>query len=455
MKKIFFIFFLMLFSYVLFSAPSVAEIRSLKITADEQWFFTDSKCSFSLKIPDVLPNRVQITIGSMPEYLRFISSYKEEFVENGIRGTFIHLWFSSAKSGSIKIPALSLKINGRSYKIPFEAVMFYENPELIRPELIIDFFDSAEKKLKVDSKGNIIVKTGEPIKIKLSLKYAAQISAFGWDLPENALFSEIHRYPLTEGNVGQLGFSPNSEPVADFSWTPLEPGSYDLPPIKITAVSYNGLRVDLALPSWKLLATGSVTIKNNKSEMPSMLKDAFQKAKEESSSKEEILNVENLALASEIAKLRSQERYSFPFSDVSKQRKILESEHGFVDTASEKSVLLLMFCIAAFCCCVIFVILLLLRKHFYWSVVLALLGIMFLTCGVLYGAALSRCHGVFVGGEVRLVPELSSKGSVSISSCSYVQIIEKTDGWCYIETSGAGGWVPSESVIEITKKNRE
>lgn len=426
---------------------------ALKIEAEAQWFFTQTDSSYILKIPQVSPSDVQITMPSMPDSVKFISSYKEEYIEDGDRGTAIRFWFTFSEPGEINLKNISLKIKRRSYSLPFEKITVYENPMYLEPQLHLEIKDSTGKSFLADNKGVISVPNGQKLFFNIYVRYTSRIFQFGWELPQNALFMEIQRYPIVDSHTESSVFSPKMEPVANFEWTPLKEGIHNLPKINISAVAYNGHRYELAMPPLKIdsLPQKEQTTENT---IHPALQEAFLEPTEE---QETIIEKDSPSVITEkaikLADLRTKEAYSLPFSKAKKLRIAYETELNLGKTQDEVSIPLSI-CGGVISLAVIifaFILFFLLKKKKV-AVCLFVFSIGIIIATIAYAFPLKHATGIFTGGKVRIVPEYNADGNIPIVELSRVHILEQTGEWYYIDLDGSGGWVPKANVIRITKE---
>lgn len=222
--------------------PSAQELKTYTVRQQSSLFFTQTESCYSLTIPEIAPSKIQTNLTAVPAGVQFISSKKEEFRdENGKRGTQILLCFSFTEAGTAHIPPLAVQIRGKTWYVPFEDVVVYENPNFISPVMEISF--ASPKNLRTDSSGKktYTAQTGEKINFTVGIKYCAQILHFDWKLPGNSIFVETNRYDSIYAEKDST-FTPETKKIADFEWTVLKEGVYELPDIRVEALSYNGAR---------------------------------------------------------------------------------------------------------------------------------------------------------------------------------------------------------------------
>ncbi|MBO5137867.1 MAG: hypothetical protein J6B81_05180 [Spirochaetaceae bacterium] len=444
---ILFTFFLLLYF------PCVAEDNTfLAVKPEVSWVYVGNECSFLLQIPQVTPSSVRTVIEQLPEGVRFVSSSKDEFVQDNQSGTKLRLWFSFSEPGEYNIPDLTVYIKGKKTKIPFESIIVYQNPLTLKPELKVQFFDENNNEILVSS-GVVETTVAKPIKIKISLLYASYVLAINWHLQENALFNLEKQYDVVGSESGSLSFSQEAEPIAEFEWIALEVGEYSVPQVEVSAVSYNGTRVELKLVGFFLRAAlAEEKTLNQNVIIPAALKEAFAyefETVEDSGRKQEVVDRDK---AVKLATLRAKERFSLPFSAVARERKLYETELALVSEKNEPSFVIVVVLAVTATLCVIFCIVLFFVKRNLFAVASVVLAVVLIVTCYAYSTPLRNDVGIFCGGIVRVVPEEKSQGSIPIPPLSYVKILEKTDTWYYIDVSGTGGWIPQNAVVVISRQ---
>ena len=250
MKRFLIFLALYLVSFSSFALPPGRVLKELKVIPRSEIFFTQTENCYELQIEGIEPAKVQLDLPELPLGTKFISSKKEEFItENGKRGTQISLWFTFSESGNTRIPPLGTIINGRKYFFEFEKTYVYENPALLSPiaEVIFQNPDTLENDKKTGQK---VLKAyvGQKISFTVMLKYASQVNEFKNITPKNSIFRETKRYEFANGEQKITQFTTESKKLADFEWQILSEGTFSLPEITISAISYNGIKKQISLP---------------------------------------------------------------------------------------------------------------------------------------------------------------------------------------------------------------
>ncbi len=399
--------------------PSPSQIRELVVTKDTEVFFTAQMNGFTLKIPGIEPSKVQTDLPLLPSGVKFVSSKKEEFIEqdsslanqaSSVRGTVVHLWFTFTDTGNIKLPPLITRINNRTYYLPFEDVTVYENPNLIEPKLSVIFAD--ESRIVTDKKTSqrtYRAKAGEEIRFRVYIQYFVQILSFSWELPKNSIFREERRWKIATIDSRNIQtqkteFTPESFPVAEFVWKPLIEGNYDIPRIYAEAIAYNGSKKTVFVPDFPFLieAAPKKDAVQTSTDLQDDFSTAFSKPIEENTALPQYAPTqEDLR---HLADLRTKERHSFFNGKIREERKNFELSIGLLPDENEK-------------------------RFFLFKMV-------------------SPSYGIFAGGNVNTIPEEKS-ASHNLTGGQRVKITEKAGEWYYIECKIFSGWVKSEQIFRI------
>lgn len=443
--------FLLLSALPGFAKPLTnSQIKDLVIEPDTPQFFTAQENGYTVCFDGIDSSSIQTDLNTLPPGVQFVSSKRSSYVnDEGERGTMIQFWFSFTDVGPVKLPPLIVRINKRTFYLPFGDVTVYENPALISPVLEVDFGEN----IKVTSSRNgvktVKVQAGQKINFTLKIKYCVQIMAFNWTLPKDSIFTETKRYEIAEGNLRTSEFSAESVSVADFEWNPLVAGTYSLPQLEIKALSYSGAQRTIYMPEYEIVVTGKAASKQASPFIPaeSLYSSAWdQEESAESLSGRKIVTLED---CHQIARLRSAERHSFELSSARKNRQQFEEAAGIPDALKEHSypVMWVEFAIAIVCfgMMVIFFIL----KRYKASVALFIVWLVFTLITISDSIDLHKEYGIFCGGEVWTVPEPHTSNTKTVSPGLRVRISGHAGEWYYVEASNISGWVPETSVLLI------
>ncbi len=404
-------------------APTPSQLKNLTVTKDTDIFFTAQMNGFTLKIPGIEPSKVQTDLPVLPAGIKFVSSKKEEYIEQSSedpassnaaetseRGTIVHLWFTFTDTGSVTLPPLITRINNRTYYLPFEDVTVYENPMLISPLLSVRFAD--ESHLVKDKKTGItsyVAKAGEEIRFRVYIQYFVQILNFSWELPKNSIFNEGTRWKIASidprnTKIQKTDFTPEAFPVSEFVWQPLVEGTFSFPKIYAEAISYNGSKKTVFVPDLPVIVqkSDSTASSDQSSALTDDFSDAFTAPKEEE--KAQSAYIPTIEDCRRLASLRSKEKHSILNGRIREERKLFELSIGLLPDEDEKNF-------------------------------------------ILFRLA-SPEYGIFAGGDVTTIPEEKS-ASHHLTGGQRVKITEKAGEWYYIECKIFSGWVKSSQIFKI------
>ena len=397
------------------AAPLPPEaIRALRLLPPEETVFVGQPCAYTLTLDGIDPSLVRTELPDFPADVRFISSKKEtESGADGDTGTKLQIQLVFAAAGTPRLPPLPVYVSRRAYAIPFASVTVYEDPATLLPRLSVEF-ETARSRI-VPRNGAITVSVGETVRCTLSAQYCPQLLHFSWDVPKNAIFTETERFPLARGEPLPKTFSPAVIPVARFDWTPLVAGTYAVPPFAIEAVAYNGSRVNLALPAYRLIVRPSAAAPQQTARtdpQDGVFARAFQPV---------------------------------PADDA--------DDDGSDESAHDEAVPLVpgkarahVLLAAAVVCAALAVALVLRRRR--WAFVPFVLALVFLLAFGLVRANDARGYAIFRSGAVSPVPDDATTAGTALPVGTRVRVRERAGGWAYIDCDEAAGWVRVESLEE-------
>jgi len=430
---------------------SPSQISALKIRPQGENFFTNNDCQFTLQIPNVEPQDVmQERMPTLPEGISFVSSRRMDYLdENGRRGTQLEFWFLFRKTGNIKIPSARIRINSRFYNIEFESVTVYEDPKTIQPRVVVELISDG-KVTSTLSNDAITSPVGKTISFIVYVQYAVQIRQFTWDLPKDALFTEVERYEITKGVSRDKEFTPMKIPVAKFEYTPIKEGTFYLPNIRMVATAYNGGSLEMRMPYMKISVVKDSVINNEiaKEDDKNLFAYAFtSEAKTVTKVKETIVTADD---CKKIAMLRSQERHRIPlFNSVKKERIATEEALNIQSSGSE---MCNFFFYAAIFVFVIFtllsLVLWLLRKRVR-AIVFTFMAAIFAFASVFSVIMINQKYAIVKGGSISPVPEQTALSTMLVTPGNRVRIMKETSDWYYVEYNKNFGWINKDFTIVI------
>lgn len=428
-------------------AISWAYVQSLRFKKVENYFFTDTDCSFIVNIENVPPEKVSVSVNDVPEGVSFQGSSKGAYMpysnsSSDQYGTTLTLSFRFNQPGWYQIKSIDVRIDETYAKIPVENVEVFENPSTVRPKISIDWGNS---NVQVSGK-HVKVNAGERIVFTMYIQYAIQVLNFSWKLPENSIFKELEHYDISK-NVVVGEFSPDKMPLALFEWQPLKPGTYDFPEFDILATSYGGIRYEVNYKDYKY----EMEVLEADENFGQAEKDegVFAYAFVSPPSTQEAVQKKALedAPVDRLFELYTTERHSILlFSSTRDERLALEEELGLSSVNHVPSVPLLILawslCLASF----IATILLFALKKIPHAAVCAVLFVLLLAVGILYGHQASKQYGIYEGGEIYSIPENTGGSGVNMPKGSPVLVKHSASGWLYVVFNDTYGWVPENTV---------
>lgn len=423
-------------------------VRSLSFMKADEYFFTASECTYYLDIKYVSPENVIVYVNNLPAHVSLISCKKEVLLPDPDTdddpGTHVIMKLSFSQPGSYKINSIDVIVKGSYYRLPFERVEVMENPRYLMPALSVDF----DENHPVSAKNVVTAKVGEHLNFTLNIRYAVQVTNISWIVPENSLFRELESFEASDSTVVRSEFSPDTLPLISFDWQPLKAGRYEFPQVSIVASSYSGSLTELELPP----VTFRV-VENPQQELPveDEKKAAYAYAFDDQWSEdvEAFIEMEPYAVM-ELHKLRGRERHSFPLlNGVREERLRLERKYDLKNIEDETSLpFTIILCIFSFIILVLSVLLFVIKKYFTASAVLVA-GLVFSVLSMILLFSTSAHHGIFKGGTLRPVPEISVMASSHLKAGTLVTVKQRAADWLYIRHNETYGWIPADSVLEV------
>ena len=107
----------------------------LQFVSTSSWCLTDTECSFTVVLPEIVPSQVGMGTPSLSAGVTFVSASKNLWVEGRASGTILELVFNFSQSGSIQLPPLEVMVDGQLHSIPFAPVDVFQNPKSLKPQL--------------------------------------------------------------------------------------------------------------------------------------------------------------------------------------------------------------------------------------------------------------------------------------------------------------------------------
>ncbi len=382
---------------------------------------------------------VQVAVNSLPNNVSFVSSKKESVVipgKNGdgkfSTGTKIIIWLKFMSAGEYSISPVDLRIADMQYKLPFENIKVLANPRFIKPEVSVEFKKSISE-----------IHEGDHVEFIVSVKYAAGIRDVYWEIPIDSIFRKVQSFDLSAYNMNPV-FTTKEIPVASFDWQPLKSGTYSFPEIFIKVDTFEGTSTELKCINDSFNIKPS-TKKNTVKERMNHYAEAFSKI-EDDEKYEELKSYEIIQLV----EFYEKERMSIPWiSESSRNRRNLEAEFGLSQDSASPSIPLFVLMASA---AAVFMILMIIQSCMKRKTQSFLCFVMFVMLSVfssIYGYKLSVKKGVYRGGSLNPIPEISVSSGVRVPSGSLVTIENEAGEWMYIRHGNTYGWVLEKNIVPL------
>lgn len=430
-------------------------IMELNVKSVNQINFSGTDSAFELKIPYTKSDFVQAQIPDLPQGVTFVSLRRSEYSdENKESGTKIELWLNFADAGTYRMRSLNVFINSKLYFIKFEnenRITIAENPRNILPQLVVSFDNGYElisqRRGTKLARAGFYATAGKPMQFTIQLQYAVQIISYNWVVPKNALVRELQQFDITKGTLRSSEFSEEKIPVATFEWEPLYAGDLTLPELHIIATSYNGTRVELMLPETLIPVLEDYSNNQTEESAESYFGYAFvRKTEKTSATVKTDLSSDD---CQKIAGLRYKERHSVPFSKAYKMRKEFEESKGIYQGSIEPTYFVLWTSVLLIFVFLGFDLIAGVKKRLGGILLSSGLVVLFFVSMMISLVQLSREFAIFKSGNIRSVPEETSKAVISIESGKRVLVEQKAGEWIFVRFGTNGGWVKEENVIYI------
>lgn len=411
---------LLILLFVNISSLFAISYSQLRVIPEKEYCFAGETCLFTLKIPGVLPVNVDTLVQSTPVNVTVESLVKEEYIEDGTRGTKIKLIFRFSKAGTYQIPPLATRIYWVSYAIKFQPITVYDNPILLDPILTSDL----PKNLEV----------GKPTTFTIYGKFFNELTNINFQLDKRMILEKSKDIQKLPYHIGT--FSTETYPLAEFTVIPLEEGEYNFPQIFGLFRSYAGNSVSVALKDFNIKVTKASKEENqNEITETSSFLESFPEAFETQEFTENKTTEEN-------------------FVDL---EKLLEEK------LKEKRILISLFVTTVIISLtsLFFIILFSILKRKSGIITFAIIFALFLTGNIAFGIFVDDKNAISLGSRVRTVPEENSNSVMQLTVGNIIKINNEISNWYSIELADKRkGWIlKSECILinqhELKKINSE
>jgi len=359
-------------------------------------------------------------------------------------GTKIDLTFIFLKEGIFTLEPLLVNIKNRFQTINFAPISISLNPKNLQPRLVIDFADNNSFYSDSSSEVPILTaKNGEIIPFKISLQYGAKLLQFNWKSPANSILSHIKEYDtqrLLEENQ-DLTF-----PIAigDFELRILKNGIADFPSFTATALDYNGSKHTIEMPDFKIKIIKNTAYQSEK-EKDYFAESFIEEVKAEETKSRRIISEADCI---KLAQLRKDERWK-AFSKARMKRRQFEKELNLPDDQNEFPAFFIPISIFfSIIFCLIFIIFIR-RKNIAALMISSILFLASISGAIYTISAASRKHGISLECTLSSIPEASAEAQTKLPAGTYIQILERTEDWCYVKYGASGGWCSKDKILFI------
>lgn len=378
------------------------DYRNLVIKPVDTYCFAGETSRFVLEVPNATPDDVEIIVQAVPENSTIVSSLKEEYVKNEIRGTRVTFNIRFSKTGVFQIPAASARIAWTWLTIPFQSVTVYDNPLTLTPRVFINAPDVAYE--------------GEPFTISISAMHFSEITDVSVALDTEAMLERVEL--LNELPFVVDSFTADTYPVAVYQVIPYDEGTFCIPEVSLAVKSYSGIR--------SVVSASGKTVK--------------------------ILPSEETETASK--------PFSFDIAYVELEESPVEPQMVLVHSAEEQAAKLIadrhLYKICMWCSLGIFAAFLAFlavgaafkKKGF----IIAGVTVIFFCVIALSFLMSQMCHTLVVskGGELRLIPEANGNVLQLTQEGAIFRVKDESAYWYRVTAeNGVDGWILKQDVLPV------
>ncbi|MBR7064304.1 MAG: hypothetical protein IKI31_04075, partial [Treponema sp.] len=351
-------------------------------------------------------------------------------------------------AGTYTLPPLHVRINNRSYAIPFLEINVEHDLENLQPRLIMKFDNGIEvSSTEKYSTPIFTVTAGEKMYFTLYLQYAIQINQFSWNAPKDAILTELQRYEMLDASSRKEGVSQEKIPVARFEWLVLKNGTVSLPDIQISVIAYNGERSRISPLQCEVVVKEKSHESISKNESQKYFVYAFEKPFDENENEKKIVITKKDCQT--LATLRSNEKHSFLPYKAKLERKEFEKSLNLANAENELNIPFVIFIFALAVVGIIFALVFFMLKRRGVSFLSFCCSLCILVVLVIAKANPFLYGGIASGGELFAVPDKTSHVISVLPVGMRVSIEEKAANWFYVKYGSMGGWVELNHIIII------
>ena len=373
---------------------------------------------FTLELPGILPNRVNVTVQSTPANVTVESISKEEYLKSGTRGTIIKINFRFSKAGTYQIPALSPMVDWRSRSIKFAPITVYDNPILLEPELTSDL----PKTLEV----------GKPTTFRIYGKFFNELTNISFQLNTKMILKKTMDVNPLPYHIGT--FSTETYPLAEFTVIPLEEGTIVFPDIYGLFRSYAGNSVSIPLKSPTVKVVKS-TATNTETDNEKLLnQESFLENFPEAFAEEEELH-------QEVKDFNQETIFEIVKQELINKKLILTI---YITVSIIAIILFFLFVLFAF------------FKRKALSITFLCIFLICSIASVYFLVVKNSSEAISLGSSVRTVPEEKSNTVMQLTLGDKITILDKISEWYLIESiDKRKGWILQSQCVLINQEELE
>lgn len=304
-RRLLIFIFILQISFSLYAAGPKNPYAGLKLTAEQdKKHFVYNDVEFHIALPDTKSSTVDIRWPSLSSDVNFRYSEKKDlYDEEGNRYCDVVIVVNFMKKGRYQFASALFNVNGRYYRIPFEAVNVLENPLTLPSEVTLEisekvtgknvfaFSTNSELPITGSRQKTISVENGKVYVLKLYTKNVIHISSFSWDIPRDSIFTLKNDWQHEVEQINNRGKESKkaiegykydeilnlgkNEYFAEFEWTVLKDGSADFPKLKTNVTAFNGVKTDFMLSDFTVVSKKSTAVKKEADNLNDYFEDAF------------------------------------------------------------------------------------------------------------------------------------------------------------------------------------
>lgn len=237
------------------TSPQIPQKFTAQKNAGVANFYTGTDIEFTVILPETNAAEITVIEGHEPQENTPESAYSLRAIKkNGEaqKSARISVWYRFDRPGTYILPALQIRKKNDFQSIAFEPVFVQENPMEKLPRIVVEFpdgtriFSDDAALLRAPA---VSASAGKPLFLKVYAQYASSLQNFEWEIPKNAVFSQVRDY-TNGGFSDKIGM--DLLPLADFEWISLAEGVQKMGRMKITAAAHDSTISDVIFPEFSV-----------------------------------------------------------------------------------------------------------------------------------------------------------------------------------------------------------